>query len=182
MAAEKVVERIGLPAGATASVNGQVVSVKAKFESGKALKAKGVSFSVDKNEIVIEARPGTKRMNTVVKTMSAHVRNLIAGAQHNYTYRLAVVFSHFPLNVQVKEKTVEIKNFVGEKFPRVAKIVGSTKVEVKGKEIFVSGPNKDDVGQTAANLETRTRVIGRDNRVYQDGIFVVEKSTGGEKK
>ncbi len=182
MAEEKIVETIELPSGVTASVSGMLVTVRGKAENKRTLKARGVSFRVDGKSIVIEGKPGTKRMIAVVRTMRAHINNMITGAEKGYTYKLAIVYSHFPLNVQVKDKVVEIKNFVGEKFPRMAKIIGSTKVEVKGKEIFVSGPSKDDVGQTAANLEKVTRVIGRDNRVFQDGIFIVEKIIGGEKK
>jgi len=46
----------------------------------------------------------------------------------------------------------------------------------KGKEVFVRGPDKDAVGQTAANIEAQSVVSNKDRRVFQDGIFLVEKN------
>ncbi|MEM3690235.1 MAG: 50S ribosomal protein L6, partial [Candidatus Micrarchaeia archaeon] len=63
---------------------------------------------------------------------------------------------------------------IGEKKPRVASIVGDTKVEVKGSEIFVSGVDKEAVGQTCANICSATCIRNKDSRVFQDGIYLVE--------
>jgi len=46
----------------------------------------------------------------------------------------------------------------------------------------VRSGNKYAAGQTAANLEQATRVRKKDRRVFQDGIFIVEKPTGVTKK
>jgi large subunit ribosomal protein L6 len=67
-----------------------------------------------------------------------------------------------------------IKNFLGEKQPRKAKIVGQTKVEAKGQEMTVSGLSKEEVGQTIANLKSATRIRNRDSRVFQDGFYIIE--------
>ena len=88
---------------------------------------------------------------------------------------MQVVFSHFPINVSAKGKEIEINNFTGEKKPRKAEIVGNTKVEIKGKEIILKGINKEEIGQTAANLEKATKIKNRDQRVFQDGIYLTEK-------
>jgi large subunit ribosomal protein L6 len=64
---------------------------------------------------------------------------------------------------------------LGEKYPRVAKIVGRTQVRVDGDEILVSGISKEEVGQTAINIERATAVRYRDRRVFQDGCYLVEK-------
>ena len=50
------------------------------------------------------------------------------------------------------------------------------KVEVKNKvEVVVSGIDKEKVGQTSANIERCTTVKNRDRRVFQDGIYLLEK-------
>ncbi|MBI5554191.1 MAG: 50S ribosomal protein L6, partial [Candidatus Diapherotrites archaeon] len=59
--------------------------------------------------------------------------------------------------------------------PRIARIVGGTKVSVKGKELVISSSNKEDAGQTAANIENATRVKGKDIRVFQDGVYITAK-------
>ncbi len=51
-------------------------------------------------------------------------------------------------------------------------------IKGKGEEIVVSGIDKVLVGQTAANLEQTTRIKGYDPKVFQDGIYLVEKGVG----
>ena len=67
-----------------------------------------------------------------------------------------------------------IKNFLGEKQPRKTRIVGNTKLEVKGQEVTVSGCDKDAIGATIANLRTATKIKDKDPRVFQDGLYVIE--------
>jgi large subunit ribosomal protein L6 len=71
---------------------------------------------------------------------------------------------------------VSIGNFLGERKPRVARILGESQVKLHGDEMVVTGINKEDVGQTAANIEQATRIKGRDPRVFQDGIYITEKA------
>ena len=96
------------------------------------------------------------------------------GLVYGYEYKMKIVYSHFPMSIIVEKGIVNIKNFLGEKFPRKAKIVGDTKVVAKGQEVIVSGIDKEDVGQTASNLEQKSKVKGKDIRRYQDGIYLIE--------
>ena len=119
-----------------------------------------------------------RKVRAVAGTFAAHIKNMITGATEGFTYKLRVVYSHFPIQVKVVGNKVEISNFLGEKRPRVAEIVGDVKVEVKGRDIIVTGINKEAVGQTAANIEQATKIKRRDPRVFQDGIYLVEKAVG----
>ena len=89
---------------------------------------------------------------------------------------MTIVYAHFPMQVKVEGKTLVIGNFLGEKKPRVAKILGDTDVKVSGNEVIISGINKEDVGQTAANIEQKTKIRRFDPRVFQDGIYIVQKA------
>jgi large subunit ribosomal protein L6 len=60
---------------------------------------------------------------------------------------------------------------LGEKVPRIANILGDTKVEVNGQDIVLTGTNKEDVGQTCANIEQACRISKYDRRIFQDGIY-----------
>lgn len=91
---------------------------------------------------------------------------------------MKVVYVYFPVSIKVEGDKVVISNFCGERKPRIAKIVGDTKVEVKEDDIIVSGINVEEVGQTAANIEQATKVKGKDPRVFLDGIYVYEKGPG----
>jgi len=110
----------------------------------------------------------------MANTIESHVKNMAQGVVSGYSRKLKILFSHFPISVEVKGKDMLIKNFLGEKQPRKAKVVGQTKVESKGQEATVSGPSKEEVGQTIANIKSATRIRKRDSRVFQDGFYVIE--------
>ncbi|MEB3846499.1 MAG: 50S ribosomal protein L6, partial [Desulfurococcales archaeon] len=68
-----------------------------------------------------------------------------------------------------------ISNFLGEKAPRIAKILPGAKVTVKGSDVIVEGIDIEVVGQTAANIEMATKITDRDRRKFMDGIYIYEK-------
>jgi large subunit ribosomal protein L6 len=90
------------------------------------------------------------------------------------------VFSHFPISVKVDGKKIVMENFTGERSPRIAKIMGETKVAVKGEDVIVQGLSIEDVSQTAANVEQATKIKVKDPRVFLDGIYVYERHEGME--
>jgi len=77
--------------------------------------------------------------------------------------------------VDEKNGVVRIKNFIGEKADRIAKIHGRVKVKVRGTEDRREGIDIEEVGLTAASIERATRIPDRDRRVFSDGIFIYEK-------
>ena len=110
----------------------------------------------------------------VANTLTAHIKNALRGAEKGYAQKMKVVYAHFPIALEIKGTKIMIKNFLGEKQPRHANIIGASKVEIKGADVFVSGPDRDDVGQTIANMRIATKIRNRDSRVFQDGIYPVE--------
>jgi large subunit ribosomal protein L6 len=139
-----------------------------------------VQFALKDQTLRIYAPWARKREVALVGTALAHVRNMIRGVTSGYTYKLKIVYAHFPVTVKVndKEKKLTIDNFTGEKTPRIAKIVGNAKVKVASDEIHVQGNNLSDVSQTAANIQDATRIPDKDQRVFLDGIYVFEKKEG----
>jgi len=137
-----------------------------------------VSIRVEDGKVVVEALWPRKKEAALVGTICSHIRNMIIGVTEGFTYKLKMVYSHFPVSVKVAGDKVLIENFIGEKSPRVAKIVGDVEVKVKGEDIIVQGINIEDVGQTAANIELATKVKKKDPRVFLDGIYIYEKSRG----
>ncbi len=169
-------KKIRLPQEVSVSIKeGNNVTLKGpKGELNRTFKTYRVKLSNEGNVITLTGSPNNKQTGVFVETISAHIRNMTEGLVYGYQYKMKVVYSHFPMSIAVEKGIVNIKNFLGEKFPRKAKIVGNTKVEAKGQEVTVSGINKEDVGQTASNLEQKSKVKGKDIRRYQDGIYLIE--------
>ncbi|RDI72446.1 50S ribosomal protein L6 [Halopelagius longus] len=134
-----------------------------------------ISVGVDDGQVVIESENTDAKTNATVGTFESHVTNMLHGVTEGWEYKMEVFYAHFPMQVNVEGSEVVIENFLGEKSPRRAKIRGATEVQVDGEEITLSGPSKEDVGQTAADIEQLTRVKDKDQRVFQDGVYITEK-------
>lgn len=121
-----------------------------------------------------------RKDGAIVGTWAAHIKNMINGLTKGYEYKLKIVYSHFPISVKVVSNEIHVGNFMGEKGLRKAQIVGDCKVDVQKEFITVSGPNKEDVGQTCANIEQSTRLTRFDKRRFSDGIYILQKAMKGE--
>jgi large subunit ribosomal protein L6 len=112
-----------------------------------------------------------------IGTMASHIKNMINGVVNGFRKEMIIVFAHFPMRVEVdkNKKAVIISNFVGSRAPRIAKIVGNTDVRVEGDRIIIEGPSKEDVSQTAANIRQATKIKDKDQRVFMDGIYLLEE-------
>jgi len=156
--------------GAKVTVEGGKVTVSgAKGTLVRDFSHQGVKYEMKNGEFFAN---GDKALSN---TIMAHVKNMSEGVVNGYSRKLKTLFSHFPISAEVKGKIILIKNFLGEKQPRKAKILGQTKVEIKGQEMTISGPSKEEVGQTIANIKSATRIRNRDSRVFQDGFYPVEQ-------
>jgi len=172
----QIIETIKLPDGVKATLRGSAITIQAgKGKLSRVFLAPRVQVKMGSGEVTFASEYPRKREKALVRTFAAHLRNMVAGVTEGHSYRMKIVFSHFPMKVTVKEQDVWIENFLGERFPRKAPVVGQCKVEVKGDEVFVAGPDIEEVGQTAANIERATKVKGFDPRVFQDGIYIVQK-------
>jgi len=133
--------------------------------------AKEIAIKKNENKILISTESKRKKIKAMTGTIESHILNMIEGVTEGFTVKLKMVYMHFPFTVKISGNEILVNNFLGEKTPRKTTVVGECKVEIKGDEITVIGINKEDVGQTAANLEKATWIKARDRRVFQDGIF-----------
>jgi large subunit ribosomal protein L6 len=168
-----------VPQGVTASMTGRVLSIKGKLgEARKDFDKVGVNIGVEGNRVVISPFSKKKKDNVIINTAVSHVNNMIIGVTKGYTYRLKVVYAHFPISVKTKGGQILVENFVGERSPRVANVVGDCKVSIEGDDIIVKGVSVEDVGQTAANVELATKIKRKDQRIFLDGVYTYHKEHG----
>ncbi|HLD76385.1 MAG TPA: 50S ribosomal protein L6 [Candidatus Norongarragalinales archaeon] len=162
-----------IPPGIVVSVQGRTLTVKGPNGLLEKALPQAVEVMVEGSAVTVKtsAKKQTRPVRAKVNAVVAHLRNMIRGVSTPYEKKLQLVYSHFPVTLDVKPGFIFIKNFLGEKTPRKANIQGKTTVSVKGQDIVVSGADKEDVGQTASNLIRATKILHRDIRVFQDGIY-----------
>ncbi len=170
-------ERVKVPDGVQVKLEGDQVVVSGKGVTlQRSLSHPRVSLAVEGGEVKVRCEYPKRRDGALVGTFAAHLRNMIVGVTDGFTYEMKIVYSHFPVKATVRGPEFIIENFLGEKFPRKARILGATKVEVKGDQVVLTGPDIEAVSQTAANIEQATRIKGFDPRVFQDGIYITKKA------
>jgi len=181
MRAVEAVKTIRIPNGVEVHVEGRVVTVKGeKGTLTRDFSDAPVSIQNENGLIKVQTYWPRKREVAQVGTVCSLIENMITGVTKGFTYKLKIVFAHFPISVKMKGNMVSIENFTGERSPRWARIMGGVKISVKGDDVIVQGINLEDVSQTATNIERATKVKSKDPRVFLDGIFVYEKTTGME--
>ncbi|GAB7009537.1 50S ribosomal protein L6 [Halorubrum trueperi] len=138
-----------------------------------------VEVTVEDGVVAIATENEDAKTNATVGTFESHVANMVHGVTDGWEYTMEVYYAHFPMQVSVEGDEVVIENFLGERAQRRTPIRGDTDVQVDGETVTLSGSDKEAVGQTAADIEQLTKVTDKDTRVFQDGVYIVEKPTGG---
>ena len=170
-------DMLDIPEGITVAIDNCKVSVsgpKGKNEKSY-VHMKELSIAKEGNKIKISSTKPGRNGKKDVYTIASHIKNQFVGVLEGYKINMQEAHTHFPIKMEVKGNKVYLNSFAGEKKPRVADIVGNVKVEVKGANITISGADKEAVSQTAANIRQVTRIIGLDNRIFQDGVYILEE-------
>lgn len=176
---ENIHETVEFPAGFDFDIKESEIVVKHNGnEIKKRFNLKNIEEKKQGNLLILESKNASKKEFNMIKTIIAHVKNMIKGLQEKYVYKLEVAYLHFPITLEIKKdkNQILIKNFLGEKTPRIANIVPGAEVTIEKNKITVEAHEKEVASQTAANLEIATKIKNRDRRKFQDGIFVVEKA------
>lgn len=169
-------EEIIIPENVEVKKDGGIIFVKGELgEISKKLSHPKVKIEIKDNAVKVISDLETRKSKRLINTFASHIKNLFKGVQKGYTYKLKIVYTHFPTNVKVEENKIIIENFIGERSPRISKKLPGVEVKIDKKDITISGPDLQAVSQTAANLERATRIVGKDKRIFQDGIYIIEK-------
>jgi large subunit ribosomal protein L6 len=170
---------IEMPEGVRVDLQGRTLSIKGKLgEAKKHFDKVNINISVQGNKVLVSPFSAKKKDNVIINTVTSLVNNMVTGVTKGFTYKLKVVYAHFPITVKTKGSQILVENFVGERSPRVAEIVGDCKISIEGDDIIVKGVSVEDVGQTAANVELATKIKRKDQRVFLDGVYIYHKEQG----
>ncbi|MDG6957600.1 MAG: 50S ribosomal protein L6, partial [Nitrososphaerota archaeon] len=150
---------IAIPEGVSVRLEGRTLSIKGKLgEAKKHFDKVNINLAVQGNKVTLSPFSAKKKDNVIINTVASIVNNMVTGVTKGFTYRLKVVYAHFPITVKVKGDQVLVENFVGERSPRVSQIVGSCKVSVEGDDV---PPARYDDRAPVPGRPARVRAVGR---------------------
>jgi large subunit ribosomal protein L6 len=170
---------VPLPAGVKVTLQGPTLSVKGPLGTasrGFPHDALRVATSGGHVTLTLSIPANRKRAQALLHTWESHTKNLLDGVTKGFEAKMKAVAAHFPMKVAVKDSTLVIENFLGEKHPRNAPLVPGVAARVEGDFVVLEGIDIEQVGQSAANIERATHIRDYDPRVFQDGIYIVERA------
>lgn len=173
---QELIENIDIPEGCTVTYENRVMTAKGNSgEVSRQIYHPKMQVEVKGNQVVITVPLATQREKRQMFSLAAHVKNMLRGSTQGHTYKLKVCSGHFPMNVAVSNNTLTVKNFLGEAVPRTCKVKEGVDVKVNGDIIEVTSANIELAGSQASDIEQLTRITNRDRRIFQDGLFIIEK-------
>lgn len=140
-----------LPQGITCQITGQEVRVKGKNGELAAQASKEVVVTLEDNAILVRPRDDSKQARMLWGTWKNQIRNMVTGVHEGFTirmdingvgYRAAVEGSHLKLQLGYSHD-------IFYSIPQGIKIVCE-----KPTSIAVSGSNRQQVGQVAAEIRS----------------------------
>jgi large subunit ribosomal protein L6 len=140
---------VAVPSGVTANVEGQTVKVKGPKGALQVVLHDDVTVAMDKNAIKVAPRHETKRARSLWGTSRTQVANLVAGVTKGFEERLEITGVGFRAAVQGKQLNLQLgfSHDVNYPIPQ-----GITIATPKPTEIVVTGIDKQQVGQVAAEI------------------------------
>lgn len=117
-----------------------------------------------------------KKKASVLKTQLSEIKNILQGLQTPFLKKLIFKYHHFPVEIQVQQNEVILKNFFGGKKDRVfsfSKNVSITKLEEN--LLCFSCWNKTYLNSVCSNLIKQTSYLEKDVRIFQDGFYEYEE-------
>jgi large subunit ribosomal protein L6 len=177
-------EEIKISSGASVKLDGKRILIKGPKGEVQRDFSHAASIGIGKSgdTLTIQTSSTRKRDRSLVMTLKTEISNMLLGVTKGFTYKLKTCHSHFPITVKIdKDKhLVNIENFIGERYPRIANIAGNVEVSIKGDDVIISGADKEAIGQTSTNIKRACRIREKDPRVFQDGIYLYEMYCGDE--
>ena len=173
---------IAIPAGVTVTLDGNVITVKGAKETLTREIHPNVHVAVENNEIIV-ARPNDEKQNRALHGLTRSlIHNMVVGVTEGFKKELEVNGVGYRVAKQGKDL---VMNLGFSHQVTMSEIPGIT-IEVPGpNKIIISGPDKQKVGQFAAEVREKRPpepYKGKGIKYADEHIRRKEGKTGGKKK
>ena len=180
-------ETMDIPEGVVIKVHAKVIEVEGpRGKLTRDFKHLNLDFQLIKDAVTgklqlkIDSWFGSRKASASIRTALSHVSNLIAGVTQGFLYKMRFVYAHFPINASISgnNKSIEIRNFLGEKKVRKVDMLDGVTIVRSEKvkdEITLEGNDIELVSRSCALINQKCHVKKKDIRKFLDGIYVSEK-------
>ncbi len=143
---------ITIPAGVDVKVNGQTVTVKGpKGELTDTFRS-SMAISVENNEVVVKRPSDSKEHKSLHGLTRTLISNMVEGVTNGYKKELEVNGVGYRAAKQGKDLVLNL----GFSHQVIVSEVPGITIEVPGpNQVVISGPNKQQVGQFAAEVREK---------------------------
>ena len=173
---------IAIPAGVTVTLDGNVITVKGAKETLTREIHPNMHVAVENNEIIV-TRPNDEKQNRALHGLTRSlIHNMVVGVTEGFKKELEVNGVGYRVAKQGKDLVMNLR-FSHQ--VTMSEIPGIT-IEVPGpNKIIISGPDKQKVGQFAAEVREKRPpepYKGKGIKYADEHIRRKEGKTGGKKK
>lgn len=174
---KKLYQEIEIPEGIEVSLENNILKMKKGDKDVSRRLHAFIKVNVADNKMILSSDRNRKIERKLFGTFRAHLNNMVKGLEEGFTYKLQISNVHFPMNVSHDKgnNKLVVKNFLGEKIDRIIPLVEGVDIKIDNEIIEINGHDIEKTGMVATSIEKGTRVRNKDRRVYQDGIFIIEK-------
>ncbi len=141
---------IAVPDKTTVSVAGSTVSVKGPLGELTRTMHDTVTVAVEEGGVTVKPQGTTKLARSLWGTTAAHIKNMIAGVNKKYEKKLEIQGVGYKVELQGKA----LKFALGFSHPVVTPIPSGVDVAVDKNFITMTGIDKEQVGQFAADVRS----------------------------
>ena len=142
---------VAVPAGVTAKVDGQAVSVKGAKGELRFVVPDDVNVKLENNAIIVDPRAESKRARAMWGMSRSMINNLVTGVTAGFTKTLEITGVGYKAAVAGKNLQLSLGFSHEVLYPIPA---GVTIVTPKPTEITITGADKRQVGQVAAEIRS----------------------------
>ncbi|KAL0223229.1 hypothetical protein P9112_002619 [Eukaryota sp. TZLM1-RC] len=176
----KVEDFVKIPKGVTITVKSRKVVVTGpRGTLSRDFTHQTFDMAVERDRLRVTCYFGNKKKLAAIRSTCSHIKNMIIGVTRGFKYTMRAAYAHFPISIVIADdnKSLEVKNFIGERYTRVCKMLdGVTCHRSENKdEIYLQGNDLENVSLSAATIQESAKAKDKDIRKFLDGVYVSER-------
>jgi large subunit ribosomal protein L6 len=140
---------VAVPAGVEVKLAGQTISAKGKLGQGSFTLVDDIAAELKDGKITVVPRSETRRARNMWGTSRTQINNLVRGVSDGFTENLEINGVGYRAAVQGKDLVLQLGYTHDIKYPIPPGVTMKTE---KPTTIAITGPNKHQVGQIAAEI------------------------------